>query len=145
MSYLFEAGQYSIHQPGWQSEQDLSSVPNKFVVVGEGSDSTSALSAVATNENPESPYSVQARGRWITRTETGAEGSQEVLDRLAQRRLIDAMSPVAKLAVTHAIVPLEPNQVIDFRATDHTAHATIQRMSYGLQFDGQCQAEWREL
>lgn len=145
VAWTFAAGQYAIHQPGWEHEQDLASVPNRFVVVGQGSDEVPALSAVATNEDPESRFSFQTRGRWITRTETGAEGTQAVLDALAQRRLIDAMSPVAKLGVTHAIVPLNPNDVIDFRGRDHSARATIQRMSFDLSFDAQCRAEWREL
>lgn len=144
-SYTFAAGEYAIHQSGWQREQDLASVPNRFVVVGEGSDTEPALVAVATNEDPESPFSVQARGRWITRTETGAEGGQAVLDALARRRLIDAMSPVGKLSVTHAIVPLDPNDAISFETPAHSVRATIQRMSYDLTFDAQCKAEWREI
>lgn len=147
VSYEFEAGDVSIHAPTWDREQDLSSVPNRYTVVGTGSDTTPALQASATNEDPESPYSVQARGRVIARSETGAEGTQAVLQALAERRLRDAMSPVAKLAVSHAIVPLDPNDVIDFRPRDTERHAraTIQRMSYGLTFNGQCSAEWREL
>lgn len=145
LAYQFQAGEYSIHQAGWQRQQDLSTVPNRFVIVGQGDETAEALVAVATNENPESRFSRQARGRWITRTETGVEGTQDVLDRLAQRRLIDAMSPVAKLQVTHAIVPLDPGELVSFRPRGHTALATIQRMTYDLRFDGQCRAEWREL
>ncbi|SDQ04819.1 hypothetical protein [Leucobacter chromiiresistens] len=146
VSFVFEAGEVSIHSPEWDQEQDLSSVPNRYIVVGTGSDSAPALSAEAINEDPESPYSVQNRGRVITRSETGAEGTLPVLQALAQRRLRDAMSPVAKLAVSHAIVPLDPNDVVDFRPRNaDPARATIQRMSYGLTFDGQCSAEWREV
>ncbi|WP_238560313.1 hypothetical protein [Leucobacter sp. UCD-THU] len=141
----FAAGEFAIHQPGWEREQDLASVPNRFVVVGQGDDEEPALAAVATNEDPESRFSFQARGRWITRTETGVEGTQDVLNALAQRRLIDAMSPVAKLAVTHAIVPLNPNDLIEFRGRGHTARATIQKMRFDLRYDAQCRAEWREL
>lgn len=145
VAYGFQSGEFSIHKPDWGREQDLSNVPNRFVVVGEGTDKVPALSAVATNEDPESPFSYQARGRWISRSEIGAEGSQAVLNALAKRRLSDAMSPVAKLDVTHAIVPLDPGQVIDFQSSTHSAQATIQRMTYRLEYDGQCDAEWREI
>lgn len=144
LSWRFAAGEAAIHEPGWSREQDLANVPNRYVVTGSGSDDTPALSAVATNEDPESPYSYQARGRWITRTETGAEGSQAVLNLLAQRRLTDAMGPVAKLSVTHAVLPLDPNALVEFRPHGHEALATVQRMSYELTFNGQCRAEWRE-
>ncbi|MGW9021257.1 hypothetical protein ACWGOE_07235 [Leucobacter chromiiresistens] len=146
VAFTFEAGDVAIHASGWDREQDLSSVPNRYVVVGSGSDSAPALSAEAVNENPDSPFSIQNRGgRVITRSETGVEGSLQVLQALAERRLRDAMSPVAKLSVSHAIVPLNPNDVVDFRPRGHSARATIQRMSYGLTFDGQCSAEWREI
>lgn len=142
----FAAGETAIHEPGWSREQDLSTVPNRAVIVGQGTDDTPPLVGVATNENPESPYSYQARGRWITRTETGVEAAdQAVIDQLAQRRLVDAMSPVAKLSVSHAIVPLSPNDVVDFQSGAHQARATVQQMTLDLNFDGQCRAEWREL
>lgn len=144
-AYRFAEGEASIHRPEWQRTQDLSSVPNRYKIIGSGSDDTPALTAVATNEDPESPFSYQARGRWITRTESGAEGTQPVLDALAQRRLIDAMSPVATLTVTHAIVPLDPNQAVRFTDHDHDVHATIQSMSYDLTYDGHCTATWREI
>jgi len=146
VAYRFEAGAASIHKPGWEREQDLSSVPNRYVVVGQGTDEAPPLIGVALNEDPESPFSFQARGRWITRTETGVEGAdQSVFDQLAQRRLRDAMSPVGKLSVVHAPVPLEPNERVAFRTPTWDADATIQNMSYSFAWDTQVTAEWREI
>lgn len=145
VSWEFQAGEAAIHKTGWQREQDLSTVPNRFVVVGQGSDESPAPVGVAENTNPESPYSYQARGRWITRTETGAEGTQQVLTQLAERRLLAAMSPVAKLTVEHAIVPLEPAARVRFIGDGYATDATIQKMSYQIAFDSQCSAEWREI
>lgn len=143
VSWVFATDETSIVEAGWSFTQDASSVPNKSVVVGEGSDSAPPLVGVATNEDPESPFSYQARGRWITRTETGVEvDSQAVIDQLAQRRLLDAMTPVARIEVTHGIVPLEPNQLVEFRDGERR-YATVQRMEFGLSFDSQCRAEWR--
>lgn len=145
VSYEFVQGEASIHEPEWGREQDLFSVPNRFLVIGQGSDNEPPLVGEALNEDPESPYSFQARGRWITRTEEGVEGeSQSVFDQLAQRRLLDAMDPVARLTVTHAILPLEPNQLIRFADSGTDVRATIQRLSYDFGFDSQCRAEWRE-
>ena len=144
-SWVFEAGEAAIHESGWSREQDLSAIPNRFVVVGQGDEETPALVGVAQNDDPESPFSTVSRGRVITRSEEGVEGTQQVLDQLAERRLRDAMSPVASLNVTHAILPLDPNDVVDFFARGHSARATVQKMTYQMSFEGQCVAEWREL
>ncbi|UBH06483.1 hypothetical protein K8P10_001994 [Leucobacter sp. Psy1] len=146
VSWVFAAGEAAIHTPDWGREQDLASVPNRYIVVGQGSDDTPPLVGVASNEDADSPFGYEARGRWITRTEEGVEGStQTVFDQLAQRRLADAMSPVAKLDATHAIIPLNPNDLVEFAPTTREpVRATVQRMAYTLGFDAQCSAEWRE-
>ncbi|MBK0420151.1 hypothetical protein JD276_14025 [Leucobacter sp. CSA1] len=144
-AYTFQAGAVSIHSPDWSREQDHAAVPNRFIVIGEGSDEEPAIVGVATNENPDSPYSFQARGRWITETEEGAEVADQVAaDLLAQRRLLDRMSPVAKLSVSHSVMPLDPNDVVTFQPRGHSTRATVQRMSFQLSYDSLCQAEWRE-
>lgn len=146
VAYRFEAGQASIHKAGWEREQDLASVPNRYVVVGQGTDEEPPLVGVALNEDPDSPFSFQARGRWITRTETGVEGAdQAVFDQLAQRRLTDAMSPTGKLSVIHAPVPLEPNGRVAFRTAPVSVDATVMSMSYSFAWDTQVDAEWREI
>ena len=143
VSWTFTTDQTSIVEAGHKFTQDMSSVPNKFVVVGEGDDETPPLIGVATNTDPGSPYSWQSRGRWITHTETGVEAdSQEVIDQIAKRRLLDAMSPVGKISVTHGIVPLEPDQLVVFRDGDEV-RATVQRMKFTLDTGSQCDAEWR--
>lgn len=146
VSFVFAAGEASIHKPVWEREQDLASVPNKFQVVGEGSETDAPLVGVAVNEDPDSIFSIPSRGRTITASETGVEGAdQAVFDQLAQRRLLDAMSPVARLKASHAIVPLEPNQVVAFRPKGFSVLASVQRMDFSFEFDAQCDAEWREL
>lgn len=146
VAHEFIQGPESLHEIGWSREQDLSGVPNKFVVVGEGDDEEPPLVGVAVNENPDSPFSFQARGRWITRTEEGVEAeSQAVVDQLAQRRLFDAMDPVARISVKHAVLPLDPNQLVRFRDSGHDVLATIQNMKYDLRFDASVSAEWREV
>jgi hypothetical protein len=147
VSFEFEHGETSVHFPDWAREQDLSSVPNRFVAVGQGDETAAPLAGVATNEDPNSPYSYQARGRWITATEEGVEAtSQTVIDQYAARKLADAMSPVSRLTVAHAMLPLNPNDLVAFIPEDGRRRlATVQRMSCSFEFDTDVRAEWREV
>lgn len=146
-SYVFAAGEAAIHAPEWSREQDLSSVPNRFIVTGQGDDETPALVGVALNEDPLSPYSFQARGRWVTAVEEGVElADQAAADSLAQRRLLDRMSPVAKLSASHAVIDLDPNAVIEFAPLGlDPRRATVQRLSWDFTYDTLIGAEWREV
>ncbi len=148
-SFTFAAGKASIHTPEHDREQDLAKVPNRYIVVGQGDDTNAAPRGVASNDDPDSPYGYQARGnRWVTASEEGAEVENDAAaTALAKRRLRDAMAPVARRSVTHAIVPLNPNDVVVFRPRDEPdgVRATVQRMSVTLEFDSLCTAEWREL
>lgn len=140
------ASGYSVHSPEWSREQNLSSVPNKVVVLSEGSDDKPAIVGVATNEDPDSPYSYQARGRWVTAVYEGVEVvNTAAANALAQRRLLDRMSPVAKLGARHWIVPLSPNDVVSFESDGHAALATVQRMAYEFNAEAMVEAEWREV
>src|SRR5690606_10255639 len=147
VSYSFEHGDTSVHFPDWSRNQDNSSVPNRFVAVGQGDEEDPPLVGVATNEDPLSPYSYQSRGRWITATEEGVEGdSQGVFDRYAAKKLRDAMTPVARLKVTHKMLDLAPNALVSFTPEDGlTRLATIQKMSFDFLPFTDIQAEWREV
>lgn len=147
VSFEFTHGEQSLHFPDWGREQNHTSVPNRFIAVGQGDEESPPLVGVATNEDPSSPYSFQARGRWITATEEGVEGdSQGVFDQYAARKLRDAMSPVARLTVTHAMLDLNPNALVAFTPEDGVRRlATIQRMSMRFDPFTDISAEWREV
>lgn len=147
IAWTFEHGEWAVHAPDWSREQDMSSVPNRFLAVGHGDEETEPLVGVALNENPDSPYSFQARGRWVTASETNVEAeSQEVIDQYAARKLLDAMSPVSRLEVGHAVLPLNPNELVRFIPEDGTPRlATVQSMKFRFEFDADCDAEWREV
>lgn len=144
-AFIFAAGEASIHKPDWTREQDLSSVPNRVVVVQEGSGDDDPIIGLAENTDTSSPFSFHSRGRWITRTVKNVEVADgNAANLLAQRYLLDSMAPVERFDVDHAIVPLEPNQAVTFRPTRGPVKiATVQRMSFTLDFDSQCSAEWR--
>lgn len=144
--YEFTEGAAAVHFPEWERVQDLSSVPNRFVAVGRGSDDTPPLVGVAENVDPGSPFSFVSRGRWITATDEGVEAaSQEVIDQIAQRRLLDAMTPVSRIEATHAILPLSPNELIRFAPASGARLATIMNMEMDFTSLSQCKAEWREV
>lgn len=142
--YDFVKGEKSIYLPEWSRSLDLSSVPNLYIVRGMGSDDAPALSGSWRNDDPDSPFSFQARGRWITRVEEGVEGaSAEVFTQLAQRRLYDASSAVEHLKVRHELVYLNPNDAVYFEHDDYSGTFTIQNMTVGFQTDAIVEAEWR--
>lgn len=147
VAFEFAHGEASIHFPDWEREQDHTSVPNRFIAIGQGDEEEPPLVGVATNEDPDSPYSYQSRGRWITATEEGVEGdTQQVFDLHAARKLRDAMSPVSRLNVTHGMVNLDPNNLVEFIPEDGVRRlATVQRMSMEFRYDTDTAAEWREV
>ena len=147
VAHSFEHGEASIHFPDWEREQDNTSVPNRFLAIGQGDEEEPPLIGVATNEDPDSPYSYQSRGRWITATEEGVEGdTQTVFDQYAARKLREAMNPVSRLTVRHAMVNLDPNQLVEFIPEDGLRRlATVQRMSMNFDPFTDISAEWREV
>jgi hypothetical protein len=147
VAFNFEHGEQSLHMPDWKREQDNTSVPNRFIAVGQGDEDAPPLVGIATNEDPTSPYSFPSRGRWVTRTEEGVEAeTQEIIDAYAARKLREAMSPVSRMDVTHAMLPLEPNDLVSFTPEDGVRRlATVQRMSTDFTFDTDIAAEWREV
>jgi hypothetical protein len=152
VAFDFQHGAQSLHMPDWSREQDNTSVPNKFIAVGQGDGETEALVGVATNNDPASPYSAQRRGtpenpRWIAASEEGVEAAtQAIIDQYAARKLRDAMTPVSRLEVTHAMLDLNPNAMVAFTPEDGRRRlATVQSMRMEFRFDTDISAEWREV
>lgn len=133
VAYDFRDGARSVHLPEWERELDTASVPNKVVLVSEGSQEKAALVGVATNEDPASLYSFQARGRWIVDTQTGVEAANQAsIDSQARRRLIDVSTPSASITLQHMPVPIQPNQVVGFSSQGHSAQGVVREISYTL-------------
>ena len=145
--YEFEHGPRSVHYADWSREQDASDVPNKVILTTRGDDETEGMVGIATNENPDSPYSFQERGQWLpAEPETVEAASQQVLDDMAARRLLDLMSPVARVTVGHAFMDLPPDGLVAFTPEDGVRRLlTIQRMTIPFEPFPDVKAEWREL
>lgn len=147
VAHHFQYGEDSLYLPGWEREQDTTKVPNKVVLTSDGDSEEEGLTGVATNTDPDSPYSFENRGdRWITYTDTVEAADQTVIDQLAQRKLADLMDPVARFRVDHAVFPLLQNDLVHFTPEDGvTRRATVQRMSFDFTMDTDIRAEWREV
>jgi hypothetical protein len=106
--------------PDWTRDRDIYSIPNRYVVIGQGSGDTEALVSEATNTDPSSPYSFNARGRWITKVETGVEAATQAdLDAIAVNRLSSATSITMSISVKHMFLPdLLVNSVVRFTNPD---------------------------
>jgi hypothetical protein len=112
----FSKGPDSLMDPAWTRDRDIYSVPNRFLVVGQGDGENEALTSVATNTDPASVYSFPSRGRWVTEVEIGVEAiNQAALDLIARARLSAAMSVTNQLSTRHVFLPdLKVNSVVHF-------------------------------
>lgn len=116
----------------WSREQDFSRVPNRVVLVGQGTGDTEALVGVAENTDPASRLSIPRRGRVVTVTETGVEAtSQAVINGLAARRLADLSTPAATRTISHAAVPLALHDVIRHRGVDGAVQSWAMALEVG--------------
>jgi hypothetical protein len=103
------SGEEAVYTPDFEDAEDIYEVPNKVIRQTAGSGDAEGLIAVATNTNPDSPYSYARRGnRWIV-NEDAAEPveatSQEALDIIAQRDLVSASGFTASRDINHAPLP----------------------------------------
>lgn len=134
LSWIFEDDAESIYSPDFFNNRDDFNVPNKVALVSTSTDEVAALTAVATNENPLSPYSYNRRGRWITTTEKDIEvANQTTLNLMAQRRLVELSDVASTFDIAHALIPLNLNDAVKFiRSTEGISSVgVIQKMSFG--------------
>ena len=143
----------AFHLPDFPWEQNTNGVPNKYIVGTAGTDEKAGLVAIATNTNPDSPFSYAARGnRWITASDMDLEFATVVegLD-IAQRRLTAASSPDSTFELTHAPIPAAPNDVIRFRTvrddedsiTLFDTRAAFQKIKYTLSPTALCTSSFK--
>lgn len=146
LSWHFKEGETSIHLPEWSREQDLAGIPNKVVLVSQGGADKPALVGIARNMSPSSPASYPTRGRWITRTETGVEAStQEVITQMAEKKLLEAQTAIAKIEIEHLPVPISTNDLVEFASQGVQTRATVQSIKYTLSPEALCRTTLREV
>jgi hypothetical protein len=144
----FVVGDRCVLSPEWERDRDIYSVPNRYVAVGQGSGEAEAPVAVVTNTNANSPFSYQARGRWVTRVVTGVEAaSAEDLETRALMGLAQASSVTSGFSIQHRFLPdLKVNDVIRFRHPDAGVDLLcyVTRIETDLRVDSLCRTEIRE-
>lgn len=148
IAWSFKDDSNSIYSPNFFNDRDDFSVPNKVQLVSTSDGETPALTAEATNEDPNSRYSYNQRGRWITMTELDVEAaSQFTLNTLAQRRLIELSNVSSTFDISHALLPLELNSAVEFiRDTeDIRTTAVVQKMSFSTGVGEQVKTTIREV
>lgn len=118
-AHVFARGETAIHLPTFTVSQDVSGVPNEVVCLTAGTDTTAGMYSRVTNEDASSPYSYQARQRWVSAVYTDvAAADQATLDTIAHQHLVDSMSPAWYASVSHAAVPLDARDVVQFTSGD---------------------------
>ena len=143
-------GDESIFSPEWTRDRDTYKVPNKVIAIAQGTGDTEPLTGTATNENPDSPFSFQARGRWIVRVldnvdvpDFSGEADPEAatiafLEAKAQQSLIASSAVQAAVAVACLPIPLELSDAIRFASAPAgiDARHTVRSVDLSLSFDG---------
>lgn len=96
----------SVMSPDFDRERDIYAVPNRYVAITQGDGEAEGLVGVATNTDPDSPFSYPSRGRWITAVATGVEAvDQAAADTYAARQLRGATQVTSTFSMKHLILP----------------------------------------
>lgn len=118
-------GAQSIYRPDWDRERDSFEVPNKVITVqAAGGEDDEALVGQWTNEDPDSPYSYPARGRWIVHVVSDVECPEGApadivtfLQNRARATLVQMSSVQAQVKIEHLPVPMRVGDAVQFANT----------------------------
>lgn len=118
-------GAKSIYQPDWTRDRDSFEVPNKVIAVEAASGTDSgAIVGQWTNEDASSPYSYQARGRWVphvldsVEVPAGTDAEKlAFLNARARATLVQMSAVQAQVKVEHLPIPVRVSDVIQFAHT----------------------------
>lgn len=141
----FREGEFAIHSPVFTREQDIASVPNRVIVIAQGTDTEPPLVGEAYNTDESSPYSYQSRGGWITRSYETEASDQETIDAQAARYLALASTPIATLEVEHAVVPLDGSNRVRFVSADIDVFAVVNEYQITMQVGSLMSGKWNEV
>lgn len=145
----FTKGPASLMAPNWVRDRDVYDVPNRYVAITAGTGDAAALTSVAENLDPASPFSYPARGRWITRVLTNADAAdQAALDTIARRGLTSTTSVTGVLSVDHAFLPdLHMDDVTRVVNPDAGLDGLVEVTRLTVPFDptALCRSELREV
>ena len=141
-AYEFTKDEVGVTRPDWTREQDLSSIPNRVVASTAGSEEEESIVGVAELTDPEDPLSIPNRGI-VGKTYDIEATDQASANAQAKQFLDNALEPVLKVGVEHALVPVAPNDTVLYEVGGELLPFTVQRMSIGDGFDAHVKATWR--
>lgn len=115
--YVLATDNASIIQPGATDGLDLFSVPNRWVLYVSEPD-REPLTAVYTNENPNSPTSTVSRGRIITDFREVDAADQATLDARAERLAFESSQAYNHVDLPTGLIPfLSDSDVVTLKHT----------------------------
>lgn len=135
LAHTFTAGASAVHLPDFSIEHDTYHVPNVVSLVARVDGDAAALTYVATNDDPNSPYSTVTIGRPIVHFESGIEAtSAGVLAEIAERQLEEFARVAEYYDIDHGWLPLPINCAVGFRnpRTGEMITATLDEMEVPL-------------
>lgn len=152
-------GAQSIYSPDWTRDRDKFGVPNRVIAVQTGEGDSAPLVGVATNENPDSPFSFQSRGRWITRPVEDVEvpdysgeadpvaATVAFLNARAQQSLTLASAVQDSVSITCLPIPVELLDAVVFASTPAGVEGrhTVRSATVPLTFDGLMKLELQQV
>lgn len=145
----FTPGEGSVMSPEWRRERLIYDVPNVYVAISQGDGESEPLIAVATNEDPASPYSYPSRGRWHPRVLEGVEvASMEALESIARQGLAQTTAVTAAVTAEHLFLPdMLINTTVRFTnpAAGVDYLCLVTRLSVPLDPVGLCSSDLREV
>lgn len=130
-TFVFNDGEYTgLYLDGWEDEEDLFKVPNRWMCISQEDGDNPALVSVMENlyGNDGWPYafSREARGRWVSRvTENVEVASQEALDIICRANLTGASSARRILGFTCPWLPIAVDDVVEFHNSEHGIHSLV--------------------
>lgn len=122
--WSFRDDQYSgLYLDGFEDEQDLFSVPNRWIGWTRSDGDEPGLYTVVENHDPASPHSIENLGMVVSRvTEDVEASSQAVLDAIILGNLTEATNATRTIEIEHPWLPIRLEDVVDFHNTEHGIH-----------------------
>lgn len=135
VTWVFTEGDGCLLSVDYTYTQDLTGIPNRIVyTTSPQEEGKQPLVSSWENHDRNSPYSFENRGRWITDVKTDAEAaSQKELDKMVARRVHNAQSPMRRIEISSALLPVALNQIVRFTTTHYKLMMSVRKFEMSLR------------
>lgn len=140
VSWQLHEGANAVHSPEFSYTHNLYDVPNRVVYLVQtagtgipGIEATYEMRASRENHDPNSMFSFENRGRWVTQVNTSVEAdSQAELEKKVQRRIERAQAPMERVEIKNALLPLQFNEIVYFKSQGVAIPGTVRKWEVTL-------------